>query len=207
MGARQGCPTRAVTLPPLPPRGQGGRRLLQPHTRRIVLPGPGRKDFLHPGQGTTRGSRELAACSHHGRAERLRQTAKPHHLARSRAVVAVSSPAPLAPAPTHLAGTCLLRSDLTAQPWQPGSAGSTVVGVPEQHPRQAGGCGHAGGLGCSLGAWGTQMRGARWGPRASSCQGEGDRGKPGLRPRQRRGPGAAFPFPTAAGGGRRGSAP
>lgn len=32
-------------------RGQGGRRPLRRHTRRIVLPGAARKDFLHPGQG------------------------------------------------------------------------------------------------------------------------------------------------------------
>lgn len=63
-----GCPTQAMTPPPFPPRGQGGRRPLRLHTRRIVLLGPGRKDFLHPGQGMTWGIRVLAAHSHHSRA-------------------------------------------------------------------------------------------------------------------------------------------
>lgn len=139
----------------------------------------------------------------------LGTAAKPDHRARSRAAVATCPPAPSALPPTHLAGTRLLRSDLTARPRQSGAAGSVFVGVPQQHPGRAGGCGHAGGPGWSLEAWGPQGRGARWGPRASSGQGKGGRREPGLRPRQRRGPGAAFPFPfsPAAGGGRRGSAP
>lgn len=121
--------------------------------------------------------------------------------------MAVCPPAPLVLAPTHLAGTRLLRSDLTALPRQPSTACSVVVGVPQQHPGRAGGCGHAGGPGCSLEAWGPQGWGARSGPRASSGQGKGGRREPGLRPRQRRGPGAAFPFPFSprrrgeAGGG------
>lgn len=73
-----GCPTQATTPPPFPARGQGGRRPLRLHTRRIVLPGPGRKDFLHPGQGMTWGIRVLPAQSRHGRAQRLRCPAKPH---------------------------------------------------------------------------------------------------------------------------------
>lgn len=72
-----GCPTQATTPPPFPPRGQGGRRPLRLHTRRIVLPGPGRKDFLHPGQGMTWGIRVPAAHSHHGRAGHSGSGARP----------------------------------------------------------------------------------------------------------------------------------
>lgn len=198
----------SMTPLPLPPRGQGGGRPLQPHTQRIVLPEPGRKDFLRPGQGTTQGRWAPATCSCRGRAERLWQLAEPWHLAQHRAVVATSPPATsLALAPTHLAGTRLLRPDLTVWLRQPDGAGSTVAGVPKPHPRRAGVCGHAGEFGCSLGAWVAQRWWAWRGPRASSGQGEGEQGEPGLRPHQHRGPGAAFPFPTAAGGGRRGSGP
>lgn len=205
----RGCPTQAMTPLPFPPRGQGGGHPLRPHTWRLVLPGPGRKDFLHPGQGTTtRRSRTPAARSRHSRAERLRQPAKPRHLAWSGAVVATSPPVPSAPALTHLAGTRLLRPDLTAWPRQPGSVGSAVVGVPEQHPRWAEGCGHARGLGCSLGAWVRRRRGARRSPRTSSGRGSqasgpasaGGRELPSPSPRRRRGEAGGGALPEPHGG-------